>query len=166
MDEAVVKAILSGDKFQETAHIPIPTPGDQVVVVKTLNFSGTASLADHDWKVEQDSDPEIGPVFQFLQRKGENPSGVVAAGTIWRNKKNLVLKKDLLFKRVHLRGVQGETFQFALPWSFRRKALAACHDDFGHLGMDQTLILLQERFYWPNMSQDVRNYIRECPKCL
>ena len=166
MEEAVVKAILSGDRSGEVADLPIPASDGQIVVTKTLNFSGTASLADRDWKVEQDSDPEIGPVFRFLQGRGEDPAGIPAAKTIWRNKKNLVLKKGLLFKKVHLRGVEGETFQFALPWSFRRKALAACHDDFGHLGMDRTLILLQERFYWPNMSQDVRNYIRECPRCL
>ena len=72
----------------------------KVVVTKTLNFSGTASLADRDWKFEQDQDPEIGPVFRFLQGKGEDPAGIPAAKTIWRNKKNLVLKKGLLFKRV------------------------------------------------------------------
>ena len=70
MEEAVVKAILSGDRSGEIADLPIPTSDGQIVVAKTLNFSGTASLADRDWKVEQDSDPEIGPVFRFLQSKG------------------------------------------------------------------------------------------------
>ena len=41
-----------------------------------------------------------------------------------------------------------------------------CHDDHGHLGMDRVLILLQERFYWPKMSNDVRNYIRICERCV
>ena len=41
-----------------------------------------------------------------------------------------------------------------------------CHDDYGHLGMDRVLILLQERFYWPKMSDDVRNYIRMCERCV
>ena len=32
--------------------------------------------------------------------------------------------------------------------------------------MDRVLILLQERFYWPKMSEDVRNYIRMCERCV
>ena len=85
--EAVIKAILSGDRSGEIADLPIPALDGQVVVTKTLNFSGTASLADHDWKIEQDQDPEIGPVFRFLRGKGEDPAGISAAKTIWRNKK-------------------------------------------------------------------------------
>ena len=112
MEEAVVKAILRGDKSGEIADIPIPTLDGQAVVAKILNFSGTASMADRDWKVEQDNDPEIGPVLRFLHGKGEDPSGIAATKNIWRNKKNLVLKKGLLFKRVHLRGVEGETLLF------------------------------------------------------
>ena len=30
----------------------------------------------------------------------------------------------------------------------------ACHDQFGHLGMDKTLVLLQEKFFWPKMNED------------
>ena len=40
-----------------------------------------------------------------------------------------------------------------------------CHEDYGHLGMDRFLILLQERFYWPKMSDDVCQYIRTCDHC-
>ena len=31
--------------------------------------------------------------------------------------------------------------------------------------MDRVLILLQERFYWPKMSDDVCQYIRTCDRC-
>ena len=42
----------------------------------------------------------------------------------------------------------------------------ACHDQFGHLGMDKTLVLLQERFFWPKMNEDVRTHIRNFDHCL
>ena len=42
----------------------------------------------------------------------------------------------------------------------------ACHDQFGHLGMDKTLVLLQERFFWPKMNDDVRTHIRNCVHCI
>ena len=41
----------------------------------------------------------------------------------------------------------------------------ALHDDFGHLGMEKTLGLLKDRFFWPKMSEDVRQYIRTCEWC-
>ena len=56
--------------------------------------------------------------------------------------------------------------QSVLPISFRKKTVMACHDRFGHLGMDKTLVLLQERFFWPKMNDDIRNHIRGYNRCL
>ena len=56
--------------------------------------------------------------------------------------------------------------QFVMPIAFRKKTILACHDQFGHLGMDKTLVLLQERFFWPKMNDDVRHHIRNCDYCL
>ena len=39
--------------------------------------------------------------------------------------------------------------------NFRKRTVISCHDQFGHLGMDKTLIILQERFLWPKMNDDV-----------
>ena len=44
--------------------------------------------------------------------------------------------------------------------------MRVCHEDYGHLGMDRVQILLQERFYWPKMSEDVRTVIRTCERCM
>ena len=53
-----------------------------------------------------------------------------------------------------------------LPKSFIHKVILACHDDNGHLGMERTLGLLQERFYWPKMADDVCTHICTCDRCL
>jgi len=34
-----------------------------------------------------------------------------------------------------------------------------------HRGRDATQRVLQKRFYWPNMTVDVKNYVRECVIC-
>ena len=52
--------------------------------------------------------------------------------------------------------------QFVLPMSFVHKVILACHDDNGHLGMERTLELLQERFFWPKMADDVQTHICTC----
>ena len=33
------------------------------------------------------------------------------------------------------------------------------------MGMEMTLGLLQERFFWPKMATDVRDHIRTCERC-
>ena len=56
--------------------------------------------------------------------------------------------------------------QFVLPKKYWHKALEACHDNVGHLGLERMLSLLCDRFYWPNMAQDVEIYVKSCPRCL
>ena len=59
-----------------------------------------------------------------------------------------------------------ETFQFILPQRFRKRALEACHDEFGRQGMDKTTFLLQKRFFWNGLVNDTREHIRNCGRCL
>ena len=54
--------------------------------------------------------------------------------------------------------------QIVLLEPFCKQVILACHDDFGHLGMEKTLGLLKDRFFWPKMSEDIRLY--NIPKCL
>ena len=56
--------------------------------------------------------------------------------------------------------------QFVLPKRFVHKVILTCHDDNGHLGMERTLGLLQERFFWPKMAEDVCTHIHTCGRCL
>ena len=39
------------------------------------------------------------------------------------------------------------------------------YDDHGHQGLDQTLALVRERFYWSMMNQDVTKYVTNCHWC-
>ena len=34
------------------------------------------------------------------------------------------------------------------------------------MGMDRTLAMLQSRFFWPRMSNDIRIHIRSCDQCM
>ena len=70
-------------------------------------------------------------------------------------KKKLILKNGLLYQRTTLKNHPEPVAQFVLPKRFICKVILACHDDNGHLGMEQTLGLLQERFFWPKMAEDV-----------
>ena len=43
--------------------------------------------------------------------------------------------------------------------------LSLLHDGQGHQGLEGTLALCWERFYWNAMFQDVTNYVKNCPQC-
>ena len=81
-------------------------------------------------------------------------------------KKNLFLNNRLLYQKAILKNHPEPVAQFVLPKQFICKVILTCHDDNGHLGMEQTLRLLQERFFWPKMAEDVLTHIHTCERCL
>ena len=54
------------------------------------------------------------------------------------------------------------TMQMVLPIAFRKQALQDCHDDLDHLGIEQTIDLLRDQFYWPGMMEDIVRHIKQC----
>ena len=72
-----------------------------------------------------------------------------------------ILKADTLFKKngeLPLQKVIFNTDQ-------RERILKAAHDNLGHHGEQATLEHIKARFYWPNLWNDVRHYVRSCHEC-
>ena len=40
-----------------------------------------------------------------------------------------------------------------------------CKETAGHLGIDKTIEKIKSRFFWINLSRDVKRFIRECFDC-
>ena len=57
--------------------------------------------------------------------------------------------------------------QLVLPKQYRRKVLEVAHDIplAGHLGRKKTLNRILQRFFWPGITHDVRQYCRSCAAC-
>lgn len=53
------------------------------------------------------------------------------------------------------------------PTSMRQEILALSHDlpSAGHQGQERTIGRCKARFYWYNMSRDIRNYVASCATC-
>ena len=50
-----------------------------------------------------------------------------------------MMKEGLLYRNVLLKGQDQPVAQFVLPEPFICKTVLACHNDFGHMGMERTL---------------------------
>ena len=55
-----------------------------------------------------------------------------------------------------------ETHQLVLPLEYHDTLLCMLHDDYCHQGLDRTLALVRERFYWSMMNHDATKYVTNC----
>jgi hypothetical protein len=57
--------------------------------------------------------------------------------------------------------------QLVIPQSLKSMILEYCHDSLtaGHLGITKTTKTLLSRYWWPNVTRDIKNWIDSCPDC-
>ena len=118
---------------------------------------------------EQQKDPTLELVYQLVTA-GEKPKTLAIA----KIKSKAVRKYLLQFDRLTLKkGVlhrlyihnDVEFHQMVLPIKYQAQVLHLLHDGQGHQGIERTIALCWERFYWNTMFQDVTKYVKECPPC-
>lgn len=119
----------------------------------------------------QESDPTISVLIPFVSRK-QRPSRRDRA--IFDPKAMILLKQ---FERLKLQnGVlyrvtkdpisKHTRHQFVLPETLKERALYALHDIAGHQGQARTMHLARQRFFWPKMELDVKEYVKCCQRCI
>lgn len=74
------------------------------------------------------------------------------------------LKDGILYRKIQLLGQ--DVFQFVVPQVLKVMILKQLHDAAGHQRFDRTLALVQTRCFWPNLSRDVKDFIRNCERCF
>ena len=86
-----------------------------------------------------------------------------------RQQNRLFMKNGILYCKNEIQEVDHpdrNTMQLVLPESFRKQALQGCHDDLGYLGIEWTIDLLRDHFYWHGMMEDMTRHIKQCERCL
>lgn len=56
--------------------------------------------------------------------------------------------------------------QLLLPESYHSLILTELHQKMGHLGVERTLCLIRDCFYWPRMQRDVEHFVTKVCECL
>lgn len=124
----------------------------------------TSDMVPRDLRGAQRRDPVLGKLLPFVLG-GRRPSVSQLPGgrEYIRYFDRLVLRRGVLHRKVQVDGQ--EKVQLVLPQEYRVLALRGLHDDIGHMGRDKTLNLVRESFFWPRMTGDVEDWIRNCVRC-
>ena len=135
--------------------------------VNAVSVFGRVSL--EEMKEEQQKDPILGLVYKYVTASEKPKTSAIAKMKSKAVRKYLLQFKRLTLKKGVLRRLyinnDVEYHQLILPIKYQAQVLKQLHDGQGHQGLERTLALCQERFYWNTMFQDVTNYVKTCPRC-
>lgn len=70
------------------------------------------------------------------------------------------LRSGLIHKKL------GDKILFYVPASMQMNVIKTCYDEVGHVGIDTTVSLITNTYWFPNMRKSVKNYMQNCLKCL
>ena len=132
----------NGPKFHELPDLTVLTS-----VVSVFNQVPPATMAK-----SQTKDSVLELVIQFIC-KGVKPKGLViskisckAVHKYLLQFNYLILKQGVIHQICITNDV--ESHHLVLPTIYDEAVLCMLHDDYGHQGLGQTLVLVRERFHW------------------
>lgn len=156
------------DRLVDQLGAPATAVPDAYVFPVNLSMNTLEQLSSKDIQASQDMDPAIGPLKKALEKnkrltrsKNDSPEAVL----LLHESRKLELKDGILY-RVKEK-ISGEQIkQLVLPARYRQMVLRSLHDESGHMGVERTTELINNRFYWPRMTAEVEQYIRTCGRCI
>ena len=166
-------AIMPMEEHAEQGVRPAPVPQEcsqEVAVEAKPARLGTTNVID--WKQEQKEDPVLYQVTKHLRVPRETFKASLhkvldkkATATYVKAKEQLLIKNGLLYRKSRQGQVDKTVFQFVVPQRHRGATLAGCHREAAHQGQRRSASLMQECFWWPGMTRDLRNCIKKCGRC-
>ena len=125
-----------------------------------------------DWKQEQKEDPVLYQVVKHLRAPRETFKAALhkvldkkATAAYVKVKEQLLIKNGLLYRKTQQGHADEIVFQFVVPQRHRGTALDGCHREAAYQGQRCSTTLMQECFWWPGMTRDLRNHIKKCGRC-
>ena len=139
----------------------IPNLTAQTSAVSVFDQVPPATIAEAQCK-----DSVLGLVTPYIC-KGVKPKGLVIAKIRCKAAQKYLLQFDRLVLKqggIHQIYISNdmESHQLVLPLEYNKTVLCMLHDGYGHWGLDWTLALVRERFYWSTMNHDTTEYVTNC----
>lgn len=132
-----------------------------------------AALSQHppsDLVMLQQMDPVIQEILGFWKQKQhpnkeEREHMCQLSLVLLRQWDRLVEKEGVLYRQIFRPDCADAVFQLLMPASLKTALLTEVHQGHGHQGVERTLELLRQRYYWPGMSTDVVQWCQACEQC-
>lgn len=143
-------------------HIPqFASAGQDVLPVMSLD----------DLQMHQQQDAAISGVIPYVDRRRrpsrrERYKENHLTLKLLKHWDKLALLNGILYRVSKDPLTKHKRFQYVLPEALKGEALAGVHDLAGHQGQSRTLHLVRQRFFWHDMEKDIRNYVRNCHRCV
>ena len=125
-----------------------------------------------NWKQEQKEDPVLYQVAKHLRAPHETFKAALhkvldkkATAAFLKAKEQLLIKNGLLYRKTQQGQADEIVFQFVVPQRHQGTTLDGCHREAAHQGQCRSIALMQECFWWPGMTRDLRNCIKKCSHC-
>ena len=116
--------------------------------------------------------PEIGPLYRYLDT-GELPKDNKTTRWIIKNQDQYGMYSGILHHFYEPRTRNAHKYvktvhQIVIPLALRPQVLSDYHDSLiggGHAGFQRTWDAIRQKYYWPRMYQDTREYQQSCTNC-
>ena len=125
-----------------------------------------------DWKKAQRKDPALNTLVKNLRSSKEDFMRAMckvldpkATRAHEKRRDRLVLKNGLLYHRTCITNTGEDLWCFIVPKSHWGMALDGCHHEAAHPGQCHSISLMQECFWWPGMTRDMINKVKNCTHC-
>ena len=125
-----------------------------------------------DWKKAQREDPALSTLVKNLRSSKEDFMRAMCkvlnpkAARAYENRRDgLILKNGLLYHKTLLTKTGEDLWHFIVPKSHRGVALDGCHREAAHQGQRHSISLMQEQFWWPGMTREMINKVKNCARC-
>ena len=147
--------------------------GHITTVLEPLPRAEPGKMSVIDWVAAQWEEKGLRKVIELYEAKKLTKShrgegldmGSQEERGLWHNRSWLVMRQGLLYRKVMRPGENVACMQFVLLSKYRKMAIQGCYDDVGHMGVAQSVNLLQDWFYWPGMAKEMTQHVRKCMRC-
>ena len=144
-------------------------PQEETIVARPARLATTNVT---NWKQEQKEDPVLYQVAKHLRAPHETFKAALhkvldkkATAAYVKAKEQLLIKNSLLYRKTQQGQADEIVFQFVVPQRHWGATLDGCHQEAAHQGQCRSIALIQECFWWPGMTRDLRNRIKKCSRC-
>ena len=166
-----IGSIQTPKEFTEVTLV-YPDEDEAVVAAATELAMLPADISTENLSTKQKACPDFKHIYTYIQTR-QVPDDPLLARIVVAEAYNYELEDGILkhFYSKRSRNVPAEerlVKQTAIPVILRDDILKSYHDCLaggGHQGFERTYAAIRNKYYWPRMYDDIRQYVKTCEIC-